>query len=73
MFPDPDDGPPSFFQGSIVSAVSFEILSQLRLPPGGVRLWESCVLGAAMPEASVHEYGDLRRGEYDVSLTAEAR
>ena len=60
VFPYPDDFPAHLSKGSGVAAVASSVLLQLREPIGTTRSRDGRVQWALMPEATVHENGDLR-------------
>jgi hypothetical protein len=50
-------------------AVPLPIAVDLSCPESLVCLWDVAALGAAVPEASIHENGQSRRLEIEVGLT----
>ena len=57
MFPDPVDRPAFLFQCSANLKVSSLVPGDFRIPIIQVALRHSAMLGAAMPKASINEYG----------------
>lgn len=70
MLPEPQNGPSGRCETAICLSVPLHIGPELRVPPIGIGLWCSRVLGASMPEASIDENHELLSGEYDVRLRA---
>ena len=70
MLPDPEHGPPEFDEMRVGFSVTLHVASELGGPPGGVGLGCGLVLGATVPEAAVHEHGELLPGEQDVCASA---
>ena len=60
MLPNADDLPLGVCKPSICVPVSFSILVDLRFPKLTIDLpWQRSVLWATVPEAAIHEHGDL--------------
>lgn len=72
MLPDSNHHPPILFEGRGMAAVALHVLGDLRLPIRAIRRGQRAVLGTAMPEASVDEYGDLPAREDEVGADAAA-
>jgi hypothetical protein len=70
MLPDPEHGPPEFDEMCVGFSVALHVASEFEGPPGGVGLGCGLVFGAAVPEAAVHEHGELLPGEQDVCAPA---
>ena len=66
MLPDPEHGPPEFDEMRVSFSVALDVAGELGGPPGSVGLGRGLVFGAAVPEATVHEDGELLPGEQDV-------
>jgi hypothetical protein len=66
MLPNADYQPSSLSQYLRLFGVPLAIAGELRLPIAGVRARDMPVLGAAVPEARIHENRDLSPGEDDV-------
>lgn len=66
MFPNADHKPAAFAQGAIYAAIPGLVAGDLGQPEGGAGLGLGAVLGAAVPEAAVHEYCGLQLGENEV-------
>ena len=73
MLPDSNNRPTSAGQQSVRLGISFNVASELGLPPIAIGGWHAAVLGAAMPEAAIDENGDLAPREHNVGLAAKAR
>lgn len=74
MLPDPDYVPPEISKMRVRLPVPFDIARELRRPPRGVAFRDGLVIGAPVPEASVHEHSDLLPGKQDIGAPArEAR
>jgi hypothetical protein len=58
VFPDTDDGPSSAAKSGVGFVISFHRASQLGSPPVRVGFGSRTVVGAAVPEAAVHEHCD---------------
>ena len=71
MLPDSYDGPVGCSQMVVGVTVAALVRLDLLPPPDGVLLGPGAVLGAPMPEASVHENSDARTREGDVGLPAK--
>lgn len=70
VLPDPDDCPTDLLQPRGRVPVPLEVRLQLGLPPCSVVRRPGPVLWAAMPEATIDEYGNLPSGEHDVAPAA---
>src|SRR5258708_13287407 len=66
MLPEPDYLPAGLTKSGIRGPVPVHVAAQLRFPVPGIRRWLAAVLRTAMPEAAIHEDGDLPGGEHDV-------
>jgi len=66
VLPHPDYGPTGLTQSRIVRAISLHVAFKLRSPVVGVAPGRRRVLGARVPEASIHEYRDLGAREHHV-------
>lgn len=71
MLPHPDHDPPRVVQLGIVDPVTLYVSSDLCAPVGGVGSRARSVLWTAMPEAAVHEYGNLLAAKDDVRATSQ--
>jgi hypothetical protein len=71
MFPHVQHRPPEVTEGGILAPVAGDVAVKLRLPPVPVVAREGSMLGAAVPEAAIHEDSDLGPGEGDVRATGE--
>jgi len=67
VFPDPDDCPTSLAQCAVCEPVTFPVAGDLARPVGGVAGGRPVMLGAAVPPASVDEYGYPGASEDHVS------
>ena len=70
MLPDPEHRPPEFDEMRVGFSVALHVAGELRTPPGGIGLGCGSVLGAAVPEAPVHEHSELLPWEHDVCAPA---
>src|SRR5450755_5107207 len=66
VLPQPDDPPAGQLQRRISHPVPFHVAGQLRVPVAPVDRRPGAVIGAGVPETTVHEDRDLPRGERDV-------
>src|SRR5258708_2937755 len=66
MLPEPDYLPADLTKSGIRGAVPVHVAAQLGFPVPSIRRWLAAVLRTAMPEAAIHEDGDLPGGEHDV-------
>lgn len=66
VFPDPHDRPSLLGEECVVPAVALDRSVELGLPPVTVGLRAGRMVGTAVPEATVDEYGDPLAGKYDV-------
>jgi len=72
VLPDAHHHPASAFQLAGRVEVSLTVLLELRLPVPRVDTRLIAMLRAPMPKAAIHEHGDLRSGEHDVSHTTQS-
>jgi len=72
VLPQPDHLPAGQFQGRVGRAVAFYVALQLGVPVALVDRGLGAVLGAGVPEATVHEHRDPAGGEHDVGTDAAA-
>ena len=70
VFPDADWGPAGCSQAGVGVGVAGPVAGDLGLPVLGVAAGLGAVLGAAVPEAAVHEDRYLQAGEHHVGLAA---
>jgi hypothetical protein len=66
VFPYPDDLPTKGVQPLIGVGIPEAIGFDLFPPENGIALRPGGMLGTAMPEATVDEYGDTNAGKYDI-------
>jgi hypothetical protein len=66
MVPNADYEPSSLSQCLRLRGVALAIAGELGFPIAGVRMRDMPVLGAAVPEAGIHENRDLSPGEDNV-------
>lgn len=66
MLPNANYSPPILFKDFRVATITLDVLSNLRLPVGAIPRRKRAVLRAAMPEASVDEYGDFAAREDEI-------
>src|SRR5258707_1972862 len=66
VLPEPDHRPARLAKSRISGPVPVDVTAQLRFPVPGIRRWLAAVLRTAVPEAAIHEDGDLPGGEHDV-------
>ena len=71
MLPDVDREPAQFLELAIDPAVALDIAVEFLPPPVAVCLRHGPVLRALVPEATIHEHGDLRRTEYQVRCSRQ--
>ena len=72
VLPDVDRDPAQFLEVAIDPAVALDIAVEFLPPPVAVCLRHGPVLGALVPEATIHEHDDLRRTEYQVRCSRQA-
>ena len=72
VLPDVDRDPAQFLEVTIDPAVALDIAVEFLPPPVAVCLRHGPVLRALVPEAAIHEHGDLRRTEYQVRCSRQA-
>jgi hypothetical protein len=70
VFPDPYDLPSDFLQPSVRVSIASLIGFDLVTPKGNVTLRRGSMLGASMPEATVHENGNLSPCEGDIGSSS---
>jgi hypothetical protein len=73
MFPHANDLPAERLEPPIRIGIPMPICFDLLAPPVGVGLRQSAVDRAAVPEATIHEHGNARRGKDDINATAPIR
>src|SRR5260370_39713565 len=66
VLPEPDYLPAGLTKSGIRGPVPVHVAAQLGFPVPSIRRWLAAVLRTAMPEAAIHEDGDLPGGEHDV-------
>src|SRR5260221_8082252 len=66
VLPEPDHRPARLAKSRISGPVPVDVTAQLRFPVPGIRRWLAAVLRTAVPEAAIHEDGDLPGGQHDV-------
>jgi hypothetical protein len=71
VFPDSEDLPAWFFEGSVDALVALAIGGEFGFPEGAVLGGEGGVSGAGVPEAAVDEEGDFLLGEDEVGFAEE--
>lgn len=72
VLPDADRVPARLLESTIGVPVPFGVCQDLFAPERRIVFRPRAVLRTAVPEASVHEYGDLGAWEYNVRLAAQA-
>ena len=70
MLPYPDNAPPSFSQALAYELISFDISVELGSPVCRVSSWCIAMVGASMPETSIHEHSDALAREDDIGTDA---
>jgi len=70
VLPHSDYNPASGLERAVDAPVACYVRFEFRSPVRAVRFWVAAVRGAAVPEASVDEYGDTLPGEDDVGPRA---
>lgn len=73
MFPETQHSPTCLDQLAVGVHVALTVPPHLVGPEACVGLRGCVVVGAAVPEATVHEHRDLRAGEDQVSSTTQGR
>lgn len=73
VLPHPDAGPPCVSEPAVRVTVSYPVGENLLRPERGVGRSDGVVLGAAVPEATVHEHSDSRRAEHHVRGAPDLR
>ena len=68
VFPQSQHNPPAVSQNAIHFSVSAFVALQFDQPIMPIAAWLASVLGAAMPEAAVHEQGEALLGKNEVRL-----
>lgn len=71
VFPDPEREPARISQPRVGVAVPGNVPADLLRPIVLVGLRDPAMLGAPVPEASVHEYGDLGKSEHEIGTSTE--
>ena len=66
MFPDPDHIPPEVGKMRVGFAITLHVAGKLRRPPRGVAFRSRLVVGASVPEATIHKHGDPLSGKQEV-------
>ena len=72
VLPHPNHGPSRVVQLGIVEPVTLYVSSDLRAPVGGVGSRARSVLWTPVPEAAVHEHGNLLAAKDDVRPTSQS-
>jgi hypothetical protein len=70
VLPETDDCPTSCLEFSVVAGIALNVAFELSLPPGGVGFRCGSMLGASVPEASVHEDRHASATKDDVCAAA---
>lgn len=66
VFPEPQNMPAFTLEGKGVLAITVGVSLEFLRPVSCVVLWDSSVVGAAMPKAPVYEDGKPDASKYDV-------